>query len=167
MSAAELRRYVREKLPEYMVPSAIVALDVLPLLPNGKLDRKALPAPERQRQVDESFVAPASALEAAIAAIWKELLGVDTVGVHDNFFDLGGHSLLVIQLQSRLRQVVDHDITVIDLFTYPTIRSLAARAVEAPQDGAVLLDAVRDRASKQREANRRRRLSTEPREVVR
>jgi amino acid adenylation domain-containing protein len=166
VTAPDLRRYARETLPEYMVPSAIVALDALPLLPNGKIDRRALPAPEQQRQSDETFVAPGSELEKSIASVWKELLRVESVGVHDNFFDLGGHSLLVIQAHSRLRRALGReDLTVVDLFVHPTIHALAAKLDDRPGAELVELDDVRDRAARQRDAMRRRRES-EAREVA-
>jgi amino acid adenylation domain-containing protein len=166
ITAAELRRFAREKLPEYMVPSAVVVLDALPLLPNGKVDRRGLPAPER-RQSDEAFVAPANEAERAIAEVWKELLNVEKIGVHDNFFDLGGHSLLVIQLHSRLRQRLGRqDLTVVDLFIHPTIHALVARFTEQPGSDRAEFEQVRDRAQRQRDAMRRRR-EAETREVMR
>jgi amino acid adenylation domain-containing protein len=167
VNAPELRRFVREKLPEYMVPSAVAGLDVLPLLPNGKVNRRELPAPERQRQSDETYVAPANEIERGIAGAWKELLRLETVGVHDNFFDLGGHSLLVIQLHSRLRKL-GLDLTVLDLFVHPTIHALASKLGGDRQvEESAEFDLVRDRAAKQREAIKRRRLGSEAREVSR
>jgi hypothetical protein len=123
---ARLQRYLRERLPEYMVPSALVVLEALPLTQNGKLDRQALPAPEQSRSgVERGFVAPRSELERAIAAVWKEVLGLERVGIHDNFFDLGGHSLLMVRLHHRLREVLPRDHSLMDLFGYPTVSALA------------------------------------------
>ncbi len=103
-NAADLRRALLETLPEYMVPSAFVVLEALPLTPNGKVDRKALPEPDAARTAAaEAYVPPRGPIEEALAAIWAELLGRDRVGVHDNFFDLGGHSLIATQLLARVR----------------------------------------------------------------
>jgi amino acid adenylation domain-containing protein len=122
--AAALRAHLRQSLPEYMVPSAFVALEALPLTPNGKLDRKALPAPELASP-DRAYVAPRRPLETALAAIWAEVLGVERVGVKENFFDLGGHSLLLMQVQARLGETLDRKIPIVDLFRFPTVAALA------------------------------------------
>jgi amino acid adenylation domain-containing protein len=101
----ELRGFLRTKLPEYMVPSAYVVLDTLPLTPNGKVDRRALPAPDWARtELEASFVAPRTPMESLIAEIWKEVLRVEQVSVYDNFFDIGGHSLLAMQVIARLEK---------------------------------------------------------------
>ncbi len=170
MSAPDLRRFVREKLPEYMVPSVVAEIGEVPLLPNGKVNRRALPAPEPQRQSDEPFVAPVTESERIIADVWKELLNLQAVGIHDNFFDLGGHSLLVIQLHSRLSKRLGGTLTVLDLFVHPTIHALASHVADARLDdhaGLADLNVARDRAARQRDANRRRRLATEATEVAR
>ncbi|MET0622970.1 MAG: amino acid adenylation domain-containing protein [Pyrinomonadaceae bacterium] len=121
----ELREYLRERLPEFMVPSAFVFVDEFPLTPSGKLDRRALPAPGGVRDEAEALVPPRSEVERVVAAIWREALGLEQVGVHDNFFDLGGHSLLLVRVHSELRQAFDADLTMLDLFKYPTISALA------------------------------------------
>jgi acyl carrier protein len=98
----ELRRFLKQKLPSYMVPSAFVFLDSMPLTPGGKVDRRALPLPDGTRpDIEESFVAPRTTAEKELAEIWKEVLGIEQVGIYDNFFDLGGHSLLLIQAIDR------------------------------------------------------------------
>ena len=98
-SVSELRSFLKAKLPEYMVPSIFMFLDALPLTPNGKIDRKALPAPDQSSpELGASYVAPRTAEEELIAEIWAEVLKVDKVGIHDNFFDLGGHSLKATQV---------------------------------------------------------------------
>jgi hypothetical protein len=102
--AEALRRWLSEVLPDYMVPAAYVQLDALPLTPNGKLDRKALPAPDGSAYALHAYEAPQGAAEEAIAAIWCDLLGLETIGRHDNFFALGGHSLLAVTLTERMRQ---------------------------------------------------------------
>jgi acyl carrier protein len=124
--APVFRAYLRERLPEYMVPSAFVALGMMPQTPNGKIDRNALPLPDHTRLPMEGGLAlPRTELEKKIAAIWHEVLGVEQVGIHDNFFDVGGHSLLLIRVHSRLRETLHLDYAIIDLFQFPTISSLA------------------------------------------
>ncbi|HUB27227.1 MAG TPA: phosphopantetheine-binding protein, partial [Tepidisphaeraceae bacterium] len=104
-SASELREFLRSKLPDYMVPSAFVPLDEIPLTPNGKVDRNALPAPEpAQADLQERLVRSITDVEKSLIAIWCDLLAPKQVGVHDNFFELGGHSLLAVRLQSRLEK---------------------------------------------------------------
>jgi acyl carrier protein len=121
-SVRELRGYLKEKLPEYMVPSAFVTLDGLPLMPNGKVDRKALPAPEVLRpELLGDFVAPRDALEEQLVSIWEEVLGVERVGIHDDFFELGGHSLLATQVISRVRDAFGVELPLRSLFEEPTV----------------------------------------------
>jgi hypothetical protein len=125
-ASSSVRAFLRERLPEYMVPSSVVALERLPLLPNGKLDRHALPSAEQARaETRKAFVAPRTELERHIAAAWKEVLGIEEVGIQDSFFELGGHSLLLVRLQGRLRRVLPVEPSVIDLFQYPTVSALA------------------------------------------
>ncbi|HKY36605.1 MAG TPA: MupA/Atu3671 family FMN-dependent luciferase-like monooxygenase [Polyangiaceae bacterium] len=128
VDAEALRQHLSQRLPEYMLPSIFVALASLPLTPNKKVDRKALPAPSRAAKpvAGPSEQAPAGSLEATIAEIWRELLNRADVGSDDNFFDLGGHSLLTIQVLGRLKPKVERPVSLVDLFRYPTIRSLAA-----------------------------------------
>jgi amino acid adenylation domain-containing protein len=124
-----LRAHLGDTLPEHMVPAAYVWLEALPLTTNGKVDRQALPAPTADAHLQSRYEAPASDVEAALAAIWSELLRVDRVGRHDHFFALGGHSLLVVQLTSRLRQVLGVEVAVGEVFSHPVLADLA-RAVE-------------------------------------
>ncbi|QHD06665.1 non-ribosomal peptide synthetase [Pseudomonas sp. R76] len=125
LGAAELRDHLLLSLAEYMVPSAFVLLDTFPLTTNGKLDRKALPAPDADALARRGYAAPQGAVETAIAAIWQELLKLDKVGRDDNFFELGGHSLLAVKLIERMRQVdLSADVRV--LFGQPTLAALAA-----------------------------------------
>jgi acyl carrier protein len=122
----ELRSFLKEKLPDYMVPSAFVVLDSLPLTPSGKIDRRALPAPDSERPgAEDSYVAPRTALEEVLAVIWCEILGLNQIGIHDNFFELGGHSLLATQVISRLRKVFEVEIPLRTLFESPTVEKLA------------------------------------------
>ncbi len=120
---ADLRRYLESRLPAYMVPSAFVTLGRFPLNASGKVDRRALPPPAA---VSSGAVAPASVTEKRIAAIWREALGLSEVGVDQNFFDIGGHSLLLVRVHGKLNEAFHRPIAIVDLFRYPTIRSLAA-----------------------------------------
>ncbi len=126
-TVSELRSFLKEKLPEYMLPAAFVVLDGLPLTPNGKVDRKALPAPEDIRlELEATHVAPRTELEQNIAAVWQEALHVEKVGIHDSFFDLGGHSLLMVKVHNKLRGAMNKELSIIDMFRYPTVSSLAS-----------------------------------------
>jgi amino acid adenylation domain-containing protein len=125
-SAQELRYYLKQKLPEHMVPSAFMFLDALPLTPNGKVDRKALPAPDF-KQPENDFVAPRNHVEEVLAGIWCELLRLPQVGVHDNFFALGGHSLLATQVISRVRNALGTELPLQALFENPTVEQFAER----------------------------------------
>jgi amino acid adenylation domain-containing protein len=122
-----LRDYLKEKLPHYMIPSTFVVLEALPLTPNGKVNRAALPEPvETRPELAATYVMPRTKAEAAIAAVWQEILRVEHVGINDNFFDLGGHSLLMVQAHAKLREFFEHhQLSVIDLFKYPTVSALA------------------------------------------
>ena len=126
LTVGELRGYVKGRLPEYMVPGVFVVLPALPLTPNAKIDRKALPAPEYSRLTPEyGFVAPRNPEEEILAGIWSEVLGTSSISVEDNFFDLGGHSLLVTQVLSRVKRSFGVEISVKSLFEAPTIARLA------------------------------------------
>ncbi|MBD2410518.1 non-ribosomal peptide synthetase [Nostoc calcicola FACHB-389] len=125
-SISELRSFLKEKLPDYMLPSAFVMLENLPLAPSGKVDRKALPKPDNLRPVLETaYVLPRNEMERTIADIWQKILKVEKVGIQDNFFDLGGHSLNVLQVYSKLREIFKPDLAITDLFKYPTISSIS------------------------------------------
>ncbi|MEX0937687.1 MAG: MupA/Atu3671 family FMN-dependent luciferase-like monooxygenase [Pirellulales bacterium] len=121
-----LREHLREKLPPYMVPSHLITLKALPLTPNGKIDRKALPAPDAaQPRSQAAFIAPQSDLESTIARLWQETLSVEKVGITDNFFDIGGHSLLVVSMHRRMRESLPQPVSITDLYRFPTIRALS------------------------------------------
>ena len=126
VSVNDLRRFLQERLPEYMVPASIIQLAELPMTQNGKVDRKALPAPDHRRpELDSGYVAPRTETERTITALWQEVLAVEKVGVNDNFFDLGGHSLYVVLLHNRMKETFQKDLSIVDLFRYPTVGSLA------------------------------------------
>lgn len=126
LTVTELRGFLQEKLPQYMLPSTFVILPALPLLPNGKLDRRSLPAPETLRpELEVAYVMPQTEIEQAIATIWQKALNVEKIGIHDNFFELGGHSLLMVKVHTQLHEIFKTDLLLLDLFRYPTISSLA------------------------------------------
>jgi acyl carrier protein len=153
---AALREALRERLPEFMLPQVFVQLDEFPHTPNGKIDRKALPAPERSAApaaAGAAYVAPAGDLENQIATVWKDVLRLDQVGTGDNFFDLGGHSLLAVQAHRRLREALQRDLSITDIFRFPTIQSLAAYLADGSQGGA---QQGTDRAQGRRAAMQRR-----------
>ena len=130
-SIPELRSFLKQKLPDYMVPSAFIQLDALPLLASGKVDRRALPAPDRTRPEMEGFVAPRTPIEESVANIWADVLGLEQVGINDNFFVLGGHSLLITQVISRLRESFKTELPIRCMFDAPTVAGLAQVIDEA------------------------------------
>ncbi|HET9284714.1 MAG TPA: phosphopantetheine-binding protein, partial [Candidatus Angelobacter sp.] len=134
----QLRDGLKQRLPEYMVPSAFVLLEALPLTPHGKLDYKRLPIPERE--IGEGYIAPRTEVEEKLAAIWSQVLGVQRIGVEDNFFELGGHSLLATQVISRMQDAFQKSFPVRRLFESPTIAGLA-RLIESVLEPDVVDDA--------------------------
>ena len=154
----ELKNHLRATLPEFMVPGHIVALDRFPLTPNSKVDRNALPEPESvaAQSRDEEGAQPSSAMEQQLADLWREVLKVPRVGPEDNFFDLGGHSLLVVQAHRRLRDDLQVELSITDMFRFPTVRSLASFI----EDGDAAVAGAREgvsRAAGRRAALKRRR----------
>jgi amino acid adenylation domain-containing protein len=125
IETAELSRYLGERLPAYMIPALFVRLESLPLLSSGKVDRKALPKPEETGVSEREYVAPRTPVQEVVARIWAQVLKVDRVGVNDNFFDLGGHSLLLTEIQSKLSAALNREIPIVELFNHPTVESLA------------------------------------------
>jgi amino acid adenylation domain-containing protein len=127
----ELKNYLKQKLPPFMIPSAFVLLNTLPLTANGKIDRRALPAPDQSRpEIEESYVAPLTPEEQLLAEIWAEVLKLEKVGIHDNFFELGGHSLLATQAISRIQRMFKVELPLRALFERPTVAELANRVEE-------------------------------------
>jgi non-ribosomal peptide synthetase component E (peptide arylation enzyme) len=125
VEAAHLRAYLKKAVPEYMIPSAYVILDQMPLNPSGKVDRRALPPPKRTRPEIETLTPPRSQTEQILVDIWKDVLNLERVGVNENFFELGGHSLLVMRIINRARDVFQADIPIRRLFESPTIAEFA------------------------------------------
>ncbi|MGW2420912.1 non-ribosomal peptide synthetase [Streptomyces sp. NPDC001709] len=134
VSEADVRAFAVDRLPPHMVPSAIVVLDALPLTPNGKIDRAALPAPVAERT--DHQVAPGAGLEEQVAAVWAATLGLASVGVHDNFFDIGGTSLLLMRLRARLVKLFEREISMVTLFRNPTVHLLVRHMEAATAPGA-------------------------------
>ena len=122
---SQLREYLESKLPEYMMPSVLMVLSQLPLTPNGKVDRQALPIPGVDSSVSTKYVAPETETQKALAEIWKEVLGIDKVGIYDNFFDLGGNSFMTTQVLSRIRNVLNLELSIINLFENQSIAQLS------------------------------------------
>ena len=156
---AVLRAAVGARLPDYMVPSHVVVLERLPRTPNLKVDRNALPVPGHVAPAAAAYVQPGSALEESIAAIWQDVLRRPKVGVNENFFDIGGHSLLTVRVHSRLRAAIDRPVTLTDLFRFPTIRSLAEHlgGGGAAAAAAAVTEQAQARVDARREAMQRRR----------
>jgi amino acid adenylation domain-containing protein len=161
-----LRAFLQGKLPEWMVPAAFVALEALPLTANGKVDRQALPVPGMDRPMSPAlaFEAPSTELETALAAAFREVLGVERVGLDDNFFDLGGTSLHIVQVHSRLRETLGREVPIVEMFRHPTLRMLAdflggipGQPGEPAEAGRTEVDEGRDRAAGRRASRGRRR----------
>jgi amino acid adenylation domain-containing protein len=152
-TVADLRAGLKDALPDYMLPASFVVLETLPLTANGKVDRRAL-----ERLDDEgvaapgvSSVAPRDAAEQVIAGVWQEALQVEKVGIDDNFFDLGGHSLLIVNVHTKLKGLFEKEVPMADMFKYPTVRLLAGRFSEN-QNKQPSTQGIRDRAKRQKEA---------------
>jgi amino acid adenylation domain-containing protein len=155
---SELRKHLRAKVPEYMVPQYFVELERIPLNSSGKVDRRALPEPRLDRQADESYVAPQGESERILTAIWEELLQMGKVGVRDNFFDLGGHSLLLVKMVREVEKTFGRKVSIIDVFQRPTIKALAEFLADE-RGGGPSFDRIRERVMKQKEVLKSRRPS--------
>ena len=138
LAAADLRTYLSALLPKYMVPSAFVQLEQLPLTSSGKLDRRSLPAPELPGREETSLDLPRTPTEERLVAIWSEVLGLERVGIHDNFFELGGHSLLATRVVARAREAVGADLPLRAMFEQPTIAGIAARLEAGKREAAII-----------------------------
>ena len=155
--APDLRAGLRATLPDYMIPTAFVILDALPRTPNGKIDRNALPAPDRGRvEGSEQVVAPSNDIEAAIAEVWRDILSLDAVSVETNLFDLGANSLMMVRASTRLSEVVGRRVSLVEMFGYPSVRALAEYLGDGDTGGTAIKQS-QDRAQTRREAMQRRR----------
>jgi len=148
----ELRKNLSERLPEYMLPSFLVVLDELPLTRNGKVDRNALPAPETVKTSrEENYLAPRNEIEAAITRVWQDALSLERIGVNDNFFDAGGHSLLMVQVHNKLSEMFEKHISIVEMFAKPTISALAEHFSDS-NGHKPTFEKVMDRAARRRQA---------------
>jgi acyl-coenzyme A synthetase/AMP-(fatty) acid ligase/acyl carrier protein len=130
IEVSEARNYLQEKLPEYMIPAAFISLETIPLTANGKVDRKSLQKQEVELESSQEYIAPQTGTEKQLARIWKEVLGLERVGIHDNFFELGGHSLLAIQIISRINKELGVNVPLRKLFEAPNIKALSGIVAE-------------------------------------
>jgi acyl-coenzyme A synthetase/AMP-(fatty) acid ligase/acyl carrier protein len=153
----ELHNQVARLLPSYMVPSVFVIVDAFPMLTNGKIDRKALPKINRTHTLSAGLnVAPANSLEKALVTIWQEVLGLEAVGVNDNFFDLGGHSLALLQIKAKIQSRIGKEVSLTELFTYPTVSALS-RVINDQAPANDIVATARKRSAAQRKALQRNR----------
>ena len=156
-SVIGLREFLKERLPIYSIPAAFVMLDALPLLPNGKVNSNGLPSPGNERpDLASVYVEPGTAIEKLISHIWSEILMLERVGIHDNFFDLGGNSFLAIKVQDRLSKAMQIQIPLLTLFQYPTVHLLTKRLSNDQEGVAVEAGGGEDWGKKRRQARQRR-----------
>ncbi|MNO39694.1 Linear gramicidin synthase subunit B [compost metagenome] len=168
LSVKELRSYLRVHLPDYCIPSHLLCIDAIPLTSNGKVDRKKLPLPsERQESNDAPILLPENALQQSIATVWQDVLQRETVGIEEHFFEIGGDSLRLMQVHSRLEQTLGCTIAISDLFQYPTIKSLAVllhdSAEQDKRNREELLETT-ERVSQRKEMMKKRRQARNPHE---
>jgi acyl carrier protein len=154
----ELRAHLRASLPEYMVPTAFVVLDALPRTPNGKIDRNALPEPDRSRTEDIAVAAaPDNDFERAIVAVWQDMLSLDAVGVETNLFDLGANSLMMVRAVARLSEALGRSLSLVAMFRFPTVRALAAHLNGGEEQASAAMRQSHERGQSRKDALPRRR----------
>jgi tyrocidine synthetase III len=149
-----VRNELKKQVADYMVPSVIIGMDKFPLTPNGKIDRKLLAEPDLSK-VKRDIVTPRNKFEKKIAEIWSEVLNIDNIGINDNFFDIGGHSLLIIRVHSEIEKEINKKIEVVDLFKYPTIASLS-EFINCGNSDNIIIDKAMQRAENQKNARKKR-----------
>lgn len=165
-SVSKLRQSLKDKLPEYMVPNTFVMLEKFPLTPSGKTDRRSLPSPTGLRpELESAYVAPQTEIEQTITAIWQEVLQLEKIGVNDNFFDVGGHSFRMAQVHSRLREKLQRDLSMLEMFKYPTISSLA-RYLSLGKNEQISFEKIDDRVEKLKAGKNRMKQILKQREQV-
>jgi amino acid adenylation domain-containing protein len=158
ITVTQLRHFLKERLSDYAIPSQFVILEALPLLPNGKLDRRSLPVPDKLRPLDVACVMPQTEIEKTLATVWQKVLNLEQIGIHDNFFEVGGHSLLLARIYSRLREIYPINLSMLDLFRYPTISSLAAFLSQTNEEKSSSLDEIQTEKIASGKARQRKRL---------
>lgn len=158
ITVTQLRHFLKERLSDYAIPSQFVILEALPLLPNGKLDRRSLPAPDNLRSLDVACVMPQTEIEKTLATVWQKALNLETIGIHDNFFEVGGHSLLLARIYSQLREIYPINLSMLDLFRYPTISSLAAFLSQTNEEKSSSADEIQTEKIALGKARQRKRL---------
>ena len=156
LTITELREFLESKLPNYMIPNALLSLEKLPLTPNGKIDRKALPIPDQVRpELEAVYLPPQTEVEKTIANIWQEVLRIEEVGIHDNFFELGGHSLLLVQVHNKLQKRFQQ-LSLVDIFQYRTINYLAKYLTKLQEKQQFVRENVRQNKTRTASMNRRK-----------
>jgi acyl carrier protein len=158
-TSTEIRSFLKTLLPAHMLPATFTALEAFPLMPNGKIDRRALPAPEFDRTPEDNFTPPRTPTEEVVAQVWCRVLKLSRAGIHDNFFELGGHSLLAARVFSELQRTLDIELSLVDIFKAPTVAELAEivcerQAAKREKDELTLLLSELDELSDE-EAHRR------------
>lgn len=155
---SELRNFLRAKLPQYMIPNIFKKIEQLPLSPNGKINRNALPKIVVEREdLKNPYIAPVGKIEKTIAGIWTDILEIEKVGVNDNFFDLGGHSFLIIRVHELLQKNLNKKFQLLHLFEYTTVRELAGFLTESSSKSEENEKSSEDWAADRRKALKRRR----------
>jgi amino acid adenylation domain-containing protein len=154
--SVELRKHLQSKLPEYMIPHYFVELESIPLTHNGKVDRRTLPEPQFDRQTEETYVAPRNEVEKLIADIWQQLLNIKNIGIQDNFFEIGGHSLLLVRLLYKLQRSFKKEFSIVEMFRHPTIATLAD-FVTQKQEAQTSFATTFDLVNKQKQSLKRQR----------
>lgn len=152
----DLRAHVRRRLPDHMVPSVIMIVDALSRTPNGKIDRRSLPAPDRSRKATAKYTPPSNDIEARIAAVWQDILNLEQIGAHDNFFDLGANSLLMMQANNKLSAALGTTLSLVEMFRFTSVSSLAAHVGKMSPEGPSFQES-QDRARARSGAIQRRR----------
>jgi len=168
LMTTELRRFLQDQLPDYAIPSAFVMLEVMPQTPNGKIDRKALPAPPSQRpSLEQDYVAPRTEQEHLLSSIWANILGLDQVGIYDNFYELGGNSLLSAQVVTQIQRTLNIDLSVVKLFQHPTIAEFATYLSQQQNDGLTQTSQINDSQGRYNDRAQRQKAQFEQRKQSR
>ncbi|MEH2438428.1 MAG: amino acid adenylation domain-containing protein [Nostoc sp.] len=167
LTVSELNHLLKEKLPDYMMPKSFVMLEALPLLPNGKINRRGLPLPDQIRpELAATYQPPQTEIEQSIASIWQEVLHIEEVGINDNFFELGGHSLLLVQVHNKLQKIFQQEFPLFEMFHYPTISYLAQYLSQQSSEQLSLAEHSHRPESRQASIHRRKQVRQQHRTVT-